>query len=90
MNFPLIGGDKKKFLHVDDCQQHWVAIYYINDVDGDTILYKDDEKTELCRISPKKGRIVLFDGTIPHTGSYPTLDSRAIINFNFLGEFYGK
>jgi len=89
MNFPLIKGNEKKYMHLDLHHPHWVAIYYLNDVDGDTVLYEDDEKTEICRVSPKKGRIVLFNGLIPHTGSYPTLDTRAIINYNFLGEFYG-
>ena len=58
----------------------------MNDSDGDTILFKDDKKTEIKRITPKKGRIVFFDGLIPHCSSPPTKNHRAIVNINFIGE----
>ena len=73
-------------VHCDLPYPHWVCLYYINNSDGDTILFKDDQKTEIKRISPKKGRIVFFDGSIPHCSSPPTKDHRAIVNFNFIGE----
>lgn len=34
------------------------------------------------RVSPKKGRIVIFDGRIFHRSSYPTTQDRYILNFN--------
>ena len=34
------------------------------------------------RISPKKGRVVIFNGLLPHHSSYPTLNDRYVINFN--------
>ena len=34
------------------------------------------------RISPKKGRVVIFNGLLPHHSSYPTLQDRYVINFN--------
>ena len=36
---------------------------------------------EFKRVSPKKGRVVIFDGKIFHRSSYPTKENRYIINF---------
>ena len=63
------------------------------DSDGDTIIYdyksknKDDipffeDIKELQRITPKQGRVVVFDGAHWHTAEQPTKDKRCIINFN--------
>ncbi len=76
-------------IHNDQTFPHFVCLYYINDTDGDTIFYNEQEE-EIKRISPKKGRIIFFDGTIKHSGSYPTKNTRAIINFNFIGEKFGE
>jgi len=73
--------------HHDQSSPHLVCLYYINDSDGDTILFEDDKKTEIQRVSPKKGRLVCFDGSIPHCGSTSKTNTRATLNFNFLGEF---
>ena len=77
-------GIQKSAIHTDLIDfPHWVCLYYVNDSDGDTVFYNDNLK-EIKRVSPKKGRIVFFDGSIKHTGSTPkTL--RANINFNFIG-----
>jgi hypothetical protein len=43
-----------------------------------------DGTKEIAKISPKKGRIVIFDGKTLHAGSHPYLsDFRMVINFNF-------
>lgn len=72
-----------------------VAVYYVNDVDGDTVLFKQttndttpeevkDGKLEIDKtISPKKGRLVIFDGDIYHAVGKPKTDMRCIINYNF-------
>ena len=87
LQFPLPSGiNEKEKIHTDIKIPHMVCLYYINDSDGDTILYEDDEKTEIKRVTPKKGRIVFFDGSIKHCGSFPTKTYRNIINFDFLGE----
>eukprot|EP01050_Picozoa_sp_SAG11_P000650 SAG11_NODE_22_length_25040_cov_4.376729_18_plen_186_part_00 len=75
--------------HVDIDDPHWVLLYYINDSEGDTILFKDDKITEIKRVTPKKGRCIFFDGTIPHCGSTPSTLSRAVINYNFTGKKVG-
>ena len=87
LQFPLPSSfSKKEIIHTDIDIPHMVCLYYVNDSDGDTVLYEDDEKTEIKRVSPKKGRIVFFDGSIKHCGSYPTKTYRSIVNFDFLGE----
>ena len=79
--------------HLDRFEPHLVFLYYVCDSDGDTIIY--DYKTEkegdvpffedvkeLKRITPKQGRVVIFDGMYWHTAEQPTKDVRCVINFN--------
>ena len=67
---------------MDNETPHYTGIYYVNDCDGDTFLF--DGTKEIAKISPKKGRIVIFDGKTLHAGSHPYLsDFRMVINFNF-------
>jgi len=82
--------------HVDkhDDKPYKVCLYYVNDVDGDTVLYKQTTKNstleeikqgkvdELTRITPKKGRSIIFDGDVYHRASRPTTDLRCVINYN--------
>jgi hypothetical protein len=70
--------------HTDSSTPHWVCLYYVNDSDGDTIFYKDDKTTEIKRVSPKKGRIAFFDGSIYHAGTPSENNSRSVVNFNFI------
>lgn len=72
-----------------------VAVYYVNDSDGDTVLFKQTtanttpEEVKSGRldieqtISPKKGRLIIFDGNIYHATGKPNKDLRCIINYNF-------
>lgn len=64
--------------HTDGNLDHCVMIYYVNDCDGETLLYKTG------KIKPKRGRIVLFDGSISHKIKYPTKGYRCVLNFNFI------
>jgi hypothetical protein len=66
--------------HVDYIFPHLVLLYYINTTDGDTVLYEGDRIIE--RISPRRGRCVLFDGSIVHASSSSTLAPRLILNTN--------
>lgn len=47
------------------------------------VLNKEFERFTLReRVSPKKGRVVIFNGLLPHHSSYPTKSDRCVINFN--------
>ena len=75
-------------VHTDQEEPHWVCLYYVNDSDGDTILFEDDGKIEIQRVSPKKGRVLFFDGSLKHCSSRPVKNTRCIINCNFHASFY--
>ena len=76
-------------IHNDLNIEHSVCLYYVNDADGDTVLFEDDKKTEIKRVTPKKGRVVLFNGSIPHCSSRPAVNTRAIVNIDFVANFFG-
>jgi hypothetical protein len=78
---------KPNLPHVDADSPHLVGLYYPDNFDGDTIFYTDSTGTaELTRVTPKKGRMVLFDGAIYHASSNPVHSNyRTTVNFNFLG-----
>ncbi len=94
MHFPLATELRKEYdnIHVDVGYEHLVCLYYVNDSDGDTFLFdrttkdgpmpKDTKPNIVKRVSPKKGRVVLFNGNRYHSSSGPTKDVRVIINFN--------
>lgn len=69
--------------HVDYKFDHLVLLYYINTTDGDTVLF-DNNNQILERISPRRGRCVLFDGNIAHASSSSTLSPRLVLNTNII------
>lgn len=80
--------------HVDlrNEHKHYVFIYYINDSDGDTILFTQkvdgkfhtqDDLVKLASFKPVGGGALLFDGDYFHTWYHPKEnDYRATINLN--------
>jgi hypothetical protein len=80
--------------HVDYAKSHKVLLYYVNDSDGDTILLKQKypfshnkisgltQGEILQTISPKKGRVVLFDGAHFHSSTIPSMQLRCVINID--------
>jgi hypothetical protein len=83
-------------LHIDAQDPHLVILYYVVDADGDTILtdykYKigdidrQDMKVEdhniIARVTPKQGRVLLFDGSYYHTAEQPKNSIRCVINMD--------
>jgi hypothetical protein len=64
--------------HKDLDTEHYVFLYYVNDSDGDTIIFDDNNKI-IDKIKPKKGRILLFDGNLLHSSSHPILSKKRIV-----------
>ena len=73
--------------HTDMAFRHFVMLYYVCDSDGDTIIYNEktiSEKglTVQKKVTPKQGRVVLFDGAYYHTAQQPNHNKRCIVNYD--------
>lgn len=96
LQLPVPSKEKYGSVHVDSHMDrpYKVCLYYVNDTDGDTIIFnerstntttediKNGKLTERMRVSPKRGRMIIFDGDIYHCGSKPSKDIRCVINYN--------
>ena len=83
--------------HVDLDDPHLTSIFYVNDSDGNTVIYNekwhpsllpnlvvDGELTIMEEIEPVGNRLIAFDGYHMHTGHNPSKHSnRILINTNF-------
>ena len=78
--------------HIDTDDKHFVMLYYVCNSDGDTIIYNEkvqsDEYTIKKSVTPKQGRVVLFDGGLYHPAEQPTKDTRCVVNYNLCGIMY--
>jgi hypothetical protein len=73
-------------VHKDFEFDNIATIYYVNDSDGDTIMYGPNGEIS-DRVSPKANRLIIFKGNQPHTGCSPNkTKSRILINSNFATE----
>ena len=78
--------------HVDAPFGHWVMIYYCDNSDGPTTIYKERYGENPENVRPKqyidleKGKYVIFDGRMYHSGNAPRKhSSRTILNINYYG-----
>ena len=69
--------------HVDLPYPHTVVLYYVNDADGDTVIFNKNNQI-VKRVSPKRGRILMFDGTMYHGGGIPKNGPRCAVNFDIM------
>ena len=92
LQFPLVNVDTSvvdtPHIDLDEGWQHAVVLYYVVDSDGDTIIYNERTKsstyTEKQRVSPKQGRVVIFDGGQYHTAQQCKDKARCIVNYNIV------
>lgn len=79
--------------HTDTMDPHYVFLFYVNDTDGDTVVYNETsdghtkltEATEWHRITPKRGAAFLVDGRHFHAIGTPSVGPlRGVINANLL------
>jgi hypothetical protein len=75
----------------DKIKGYKTAIYYVNDSTGDTFIFNEkfgsdtSNLTVKKRISPKRGRMVIFDGEYLHAGNCPINETpRVVANINML------
>ena len=92
LQFPLNLKDRTPDTpHIDiENKEHIVALYYVCDSDGDTIIYNErkDQGLEAKsytikeKVTPKQGRMVIFDGTLYHTAEQPKDNIRCVVNYD--------
>ena len=90
LQFPLKNIDTSvvdtPHIDIDEGDEHIVVLYYVCDSDGDTIIYNERTKsltyTEKQRVTPKQGRVVIFDGGQYHTAQQPKNGVRCVVNYN--------
>ena len=87
LQFPVKERGEIDLPHIDICNKiHIVGLYYVMDSDGDTVIYNERKESETYtikeRVSPKQGRMVIFDGGLFHAAEQPLNSTRCIINYN--------
>jgi hypothetical protein len=72
----------KKTIHKDMNDKGYISLlYYVEDSDGDTIIYSKDKKKEVNRVSPRANRAFIFKGDEWHNATPPKKhQTRKIIN----------
>ena len=87
LQFPVKERGEIDLPHIDICNKiHIVGLYYVMDSDGDTVIYNERRESETYtikeRVSPKQGRMVIFDGGLFHAAEQPLNSTRCIVNYN--------
>ena len=89
LQFPLnlnSSDDDTPHIDLDEGDKHIVVLYYVITSDGDTIIYnqrtESDVYTVKQKVTPKQGRVVIFDGGLYHTAQQALRQIRFIVNYN--------
>ena len=83
MYLPIANAPLHNNIHIDMFEPHTVCLYYVNDTDGDTFFF-DKDKNIVERLTPKKGRMVVFDGLTFHASSMPSKGHRITLNMDYV------
>lgn len=77
----------------EDNDGYLSLLYYVDDSDGDTLIFDRAQENIIQRITPKFNSAILFDSTIWHSSSPPLKNKRRVVintimktkngNFNF-------
>ena len=90
LQFPLKNIDTSvvdtPHIDLDEGDEHIVVLYYVVSADGDTVIYNERTEsltyTEKQMVTPKQGRVVIFDGGLYHTAQQAINSVRCIVNYN--------
>ena len=89
LQFPLnLNSSEDDTPHIDleEGERHIVVLYYVVTSDGDTVIYnqrtESDVYTVKQKVTPKQGRVVIFDGGLYHTAQQALKNIRCIVNYN--------
>jgi len=89
LQFPLnLNSSDDDTPHIDlyEGDRHIVVLYYVVTSDGDTVIYnqrtESDVYTVKQKVTPKQGRVVIFDGGLYHTAQQALRQIRCIVNYN--------
>ena len=89
LQFPLNLNSKEDdtpHIDLDEGERHIVVLYYVVTSDGDTVIYnqrtESDVYTVKQKVTPKQGRVVIFDGGQYHTAQQDIKTVRCIANYN--------
>lgn len=74
--------------HRDYDQEHFVVVYYVNETDGDTVIFHETTASEkyhpMHKCTPEMGKMLLFNGWHYHASTCPKVfNKRLAINVNF-------
>ena len=78
--------------HVDYNQEHFTAVYYLNDADGETVVFHELEQVEkfhpMHKCMPEQGKVLIFNGKHYHASTCPKLFTKRIaLTINFTGSY---
>ena len=89
LQFPLnleSKEDDTPHIDLDEGERHIVVLYYVVTSDGDTVIYnqrtESDVYTVKQKVTPKQGRVVIFDGGQYQTALQAVNKIRCIANYN--------